>query len=186
LEEVSSKLRQRIFRKVAYFNVASYFMPPEQSHWQEALNFLGIRGWPLEIVTVCTPAETVHTLLKSADVIYIEGGNPSFLMWWLERNNLTEALREKILSGTPTIGASAGAMVLGQSVAISKLGKPWAQPLPVRNNMSGLGILPESIWPHYGRKWWHPALRPLARTMSRSPVLRLRDGEFHYYNSVTL
>jgi cyanophycinase len=80
-------------------------------------------------------------LIQKADLIYLTGGDPVYLLETLRNSPAWEAALEVWKSGRTLAGSSAGAMVLG--------GRMWA---PGRGWRQGLGLLPRlAVIPHHNR-----------------------------------
>ena len=82
--------------------------------------------------------------VKEAEAIVVGGGNTWQLVRMLNDNKLMEALREKILSGTPYIGWSAGS-----NVACPTLRTTNDMPIIDPKGFDCLGVVPFQINPHY-------------------------------------
>jgi cyanophycinase len=85
--------------------------------------------------------------IGEADLIYLSGGKPDYLLQVLLGTSLGEAIRAAHLRGAVVAGCSAGAMALaGRQLEFrTRLPVPW--PLRWRN---GLGLVPEiAVLPHY-------------------------------------
>lgn len=83
--------------------------------------------------------------IENADAIYVAGGNSFMLLKTLQDLKLMEALKEKISSGTPYLGTSAGTNIVG-------LGIHTTNDMPIvypTKGLDGLGIIPYHINPHY-------------------------------------
>jgi dipeptidase E len=55
--------------------------------------------------------------LLEYDVLYINGGNPFYLLYWMKKSNAIETIRQMARRDRLIIGTSAGAMVLADSIA---------------------------------------------------------------------
>jgi cyanophycinase-like exopeptidase len=96
-------------------------------------------------------------LIERAGLIYLSGGNPTFLADTLRETPVWEAIRRTWLGGAGLAGCSAGAMAMGGSISFFR--RPGAEPMP------GLGVVPGvRVMPHFDRYTrWLPdvAKRPL-------------------------
>lgn len=96
------------------------------------------------------------SLIEGAGLIYLSGGNPTFLAATLRGTPVWDAIRHTWERGAGLAGCSAGAMVMGGSVQHFR--RPRATPV------EGLGVVPDArILPHFDRYTrWLPdmALRP--------------------------
>jgi cyanophycinase len=95
-------------------------------------------------------------LIERAGLVYLSGGNPTYLANTLRGTPTWDAIRRTWESGAGLAGCSAGAMVMGGSVQHFR--RPGAAPV------AGLAVVPEArVLPHFDRYTrWLPdmALRP--------------------------
>ena len=82
--------------------------------------------------------------VKDAEVIVVGGGNTWQLVRMMHDNQLMEAIREKVLSGTPYIGWSAGSNVACPTLRTTN-DMPIIDPL----GFDTIGLVPFQINPHY-------------------------------------
>lgn len=102
----------------------------------------GLKDLPHYIVTV--QAVTALKVLKDADVIMVGGGNTFKLIHDLHELKLLDIIRDKVSSGTPYIGWSAGANILAPGIGTTN-DMPVIEP----KSFNALGLLPFQINPHY-------------------------------------
>jgi dipeptidase E len=98
-------------------------------------------GYSLESVH---EAKNPHRSIKEADAIFVGGGNTFRLLKALEDLDLVEPIRQKVRSGAPYIGSSAGSNVAGPTIKTTK-DMPIVQP----RSFESLGLVPFQISPHY-------------------------------------
>ncbi len=82
--------------------------------------------------------------VKDAEAIVVGGGNTWQLVRMLHDNRLMEAIREKVLQGTPYIGWSAGS-----NVACPTLRTTNDMPIIDPKGFDTIGLVPFQINPHY-------------------------------------
>jgi len=82
--------------------------------------------------------------IKEASAIVVGGGNAWQLLKMIRENKLIEAVREKVLSGTPYIGWSAGSNVACPTIRTTN-DMPVVEP----DSFSAFNLIPFQINPHY-------------------------------------
>jgi dipeptidase E len=113
----------------------------------QKLGFVGIDFLDIQ-------CESPLKLLKY-DVIYINGGNPFYLLLWMNKSNAIEAVRQAAHRDKIIIGTSAGAMVLADSIEhVNQLNVlAGYEPMDVDElcDYSAVGLININIVPHYNR-----------------------------------
>ena len=130
-------------------------------------------------ITSVHEAENVHKALKETDAIFIGGGNTFRLLKALQDLELIEPIRQKVRSGTPYIGSSAGSNVAGPTIKTTK-DMPIVQP----RSFDSLGLVPFQISPHFQDP--DPNSRHMGETQEErilqfleendTPVVGMREG----------
>jgi dipeptidase E len=93
---------------------------------------------------------SIHTFpdpiraVNNADVIVVGGGNTWQLLHLLQKNKLIDPVREKVLSGTPYIGWSAGSNICCPTIRTTN-DMPVVQP----ESFNSFNLIPFQINPHY-------------------------------------
>lgn len=82
--------------------------------------------------------------VEDAECIMIGGGNTFFLVYMLYKWKIMEAIRQKIMAGTPYIGWSAGS-----NVACPSLRTTNDMPIVEPESFNTLNVIPFQINPHY-------------------------------------
>jgi dipeptidase E len=133
-------------------------------------------GYSLESAhTAADPKKAVD----ETDAIFIGGGNTFRLLKSLQDLGFIEAIRDKVKSGAPYIGSSAGSNVAGPTIKTTK-DMPIVQP----RSFDSLGLVPFQISPHYQDP--DPNSRHMGETQeerilqfleeNETPVVGMREG----------
>lgn len=96
-----------------------------------------------KIISTHTAEDPVE-VINNADIIMVGGGNTFHLVAELHRNKLIEAIRRKVMEGTPYIGWSAGS-----NVACPTLCTTNDMPIVMPESFKCLDLVPFQINPHY-------------------------------------
>ena len=108
-----------------------------------ALAEMGFQIDDLDLATAS--AERVKQAVVACDVVYVGGGNTYYLLDWVNRSGLREALsnREDLVY----VGSSAGAIIAGQDIAyIGDADDPSAA--PDLESTAGLAFTEALVMPH--------------------------------------
>lgn len=125
--------------KIAFLPFASVQRSYEEygSMVKEALSSLSCS------VLTATPDNALF-VIETADAIMVGGGNTFKLLHDIYHYGLFQQLQNKIRTGTPYIGWSAGANIAGRSISTTN-DMPVIQP----RSFTALGFFPFQINPHY-------------------------------------
>ncbi|MDF7666582.1 Type 1 glutamine amidotransferase-like domain-containing protein [Orbaceae bacterium ESL0727] len=113
---------------------------------RQALIDLGYKVDELDIATTC--AAESYRKIADAQILFIAGGNTFYLLQELQREKLVSLLVDKINSGTPYIGESAGAMILAPRLEYSKM-MDDVSAAPDLDDYAGLAVTNFYTLPHY-------------------------------------
>ena len=85
--------------------------------------------------------------VEEADAIVVGGGNTFQLIKMIQDNGLIEAVRKKVLAGTPYVGWSAGSNVCCPTIRTTN-----DMPILEPDSFKGFSLIPFQINPHYTDK----------------------------------
>lgn len=122
--------------------------------------------------------------IKDAEVIVVGGGNTFNLIHHLHTLRLIEPIKEKIKTGTPYIGWSAGSNVACPSIATTN-DMPIIQP----PSFDGLNLIPfqinphftEAVIPNHGGESREARIREFLEINRSKKVIGLREGSLIQY-----
>ncbi|MFA5023508.1 MAG: Type 1 glutamine amidotransferase-like domain-containing protein [Patescibacteria group bacterium] len=89
--------------------------------------------------------------LKKYDVIYINGGNPFYLLYHLKKSTADEVIIKLANQGAVLVGISAGAVVLGPNINIVDYLERGLNIVGLKD-LSGLHLDDQVIYPHYTKE----------------------------------
>lgn len=135
--------------RVAYIPTAGYGEPGDKS-WIETDMDTIRRLKPLSFTVVDiskVPKKVWLSIFQKSDVIAVGGGDTAFLLKWLEKSGVKEALPE-LLKTRVYVGFSAGSMVTAKIVSLSKLDLFYYEKMGKVKEREGLGYVDFQIRPH--------------------------------------
>ena len=114
--------------------------------------------------------EDPEKAIQNSEGVFTGGGNTFLLVSELYRNRVMAVLKQKIKSGTPYMGTSAGTNIGGLSMQTTN-----DMPIVYPPSFQTLGLVPFNINPHY--------LDPDLNTKHKGETRETRIKEFHTLNS---
>ena len=117
--------------------------------------------------------------LRGYDVVYLNGGNPFYLLYYLRHSGADSILRDMSGEELLLVGTSAGAVVLGPSLAVVEWFDRDMDTYGVMD-YRGLGLIDFVVMPHLNRWNAEPAFAAeFGRFQSASPfpVVGIADNE---------
>lgn len=137
-------------------------------------------GAGLELVHLRWDDRPLETLAL-VEALFMGGGNTYALLGRLRESGLLGAVRQRVRSGMPYMGASAGSNVAGPNILTTN---DWN--VVALDRFDALGLVPFNINPHY--KETDPAMAPFSETrddrireyhaVNANPVVGLEEGSW--------
>ncbi|MFH1263035.1 MAG: dipeptidase PepE [Pseudomonadota bacterium] len=134
--------------------IASFLSPIRELHFVTAAAFSDEPAYHGKVVEALSPLGiTVHHLrwdqdpvgtLAKAKAVFVGGGNTYLLLHRLTEAKLLKPLRERVKSGMPYVGSSAGSNIAGPNLLTTN---DWN--VVGTTHFEGLGLVPFNINPHY-------------------------------------
>lgn len=100
----------------------------------------------IEVLSIHTFEQTADKkeAIKNAEAIFIGGGNTHHLLYWLNKFELIEPIKEIMNSGIPMMGSSAGTNIFCPTICTTN-----DMPIISNPNFDAIGGVPFQINPHY-------------------------------------
>jgi dipeptidase E len=156
--------------------------------WLQAdLQSLRDQGYEVNRYTVTgKKQQEIESVLNSHDIIYMCGGNTLYLLKQLQTTGSFDLIKEKVLSGKPYIGTSAGSIIAGPKVPLYL---EFADNITVMDD-SGFGFINVIVVPHWGSVHFKDLYleRGLqaAYHATEPPLLLLNDGQYIALDGTTM
>lgn len=107
-------------------------------------------GYELEDYTLTDKTkDEVAKALEKVDGIIMAGGNTFYLLWKIQQSDSVELIREFVENGGVYIGSSAGSIVAGPDIYVTRE-KKEIDAIPEIKDFKGLGITDLLVQPHWG------------------------------------
>ncbi len=137
-----------------------------EQYSRKARERFGTMGLELTGVEAASdPREAV----EAAEAIFVGGGNTFLLLKGLYDAGLVDTIRERVASGIPYVGTSAGSNVAGLTIGTTN-----DMPIVFPSTFDALGLVPFNINPHY--------LDPDPDSTHKGETRETRIKEFHGIN----
>jgi len=123
-----------------------------------------------KVITGIHSFENPNEAIKSAEAIFVGGGNTFVLVNQLYKNKILSTLKEIVENGTPYLGTSAGSNICGLTMHTTN-----DMPIVRPPSFKTLGLVPFNINPHY--------LDPDTNSTHKGETRGTRIKEFHAFNT---
>ena len=123
-------------------------------------------------------------LLEKYNVIYINGGNPFYLLYHMKKSGADLILKDISKQNTVIVGVSAGAIILGPNIEVINYFTPQINTVDMQV-LTALGLTNKTIFPHYDREdlFQNNSGRSIEdrlkvfENINKCSVVRLKDDE---------
>lgn len=159
----------KFFENVSSLLFVPYARPGGMSHdaytdrVRSAFHPIGIE------VTGIHEFDSARDEVKTAEALFVGGGNTFVLLNRLYEEGLLPALRNAVRNGTPYLGTSAGSNITGPNVMTTN-----DMPIVHPPSLQALHLMPFNLNPHY--------LDPDPESKHQGETRETRIAEFHTYN----
>src|SRR3989344_1436652 len=147
-EQIKAALPPSTYKKVAYITTASKVVE-DSSYAEKEAEIMRDLGYEVDEIDLAeVPSETLEGRLRGNDFIYVQGGNPYYLLKNVRESGFADIAPKLIKEGIPYVGKSAGAYILAPEVLPPTwYSKEWRK-FDVEN-LDGMGIV-DFVWAaHY-------------------------------------
>lgn len=90
----------------------------------------------------------LRNLLKDADVIYVQGGNPFYLLKHVKESGFDRIVKDFIEKGVIYIGVSAGSYIICPTIEMARWKHPDRDTFEL-TDLSGLNLVPFLLFVHF-------------------------------------
>ena len=163
--------------RVAFIPTAGdlYSDKPWQERDRDKLKELGFQVDDVDIKV--TQQEALKKKLSEVDIIFVAGGNTSYLLEKAQESNFLQIVRDLVHSGTIYIGSSAGSLLAGPNIEVDKIydegqfGKELV-------SYEALGLVDFVVLPHADREKYQPYIDKIkAEYNQKYSLVELGDNQ---------
>jgi dipeptidase E len=133
-------------------------------------------GINVEDIDIFGKTETdLYKILKDKDVIYVQGGDPYYLLKHIKKSGFDKVVKEYINLGKIYIGVSAGTYMACPTIEMALWRKPNRPKHGLADNEACMNLVPFLITPHYESKYHDAVKHGIENTIY--PVRILNDNQ---------
>lgn len=93
--------------------------------------------------------ESLLNKLFGYDVIYVNGGNTFYLLYWVKKSGFDQILPQLLKQGKVYVGVSAGSIITGPNIEVAGWGEEADKNIVNLQDFSGLNLVPFAVSPHF-------------------------------------
>ncbi|MEI9966862.1 MAG: Type 1 glutamine amidotransferase-like domain-containing protein [Candidatus Moraniibacteriota bacterium] len=163
--------------KVAFIPTAGDLYPdkPWQERDRDTLKELGFQVEDIDLKV--TRHEELKAALTQVDIIFVAGGNTSYLLEQAQKSGFLNIAKDLVHSGTIYIGSSAGSLLAGPNIEVDKI---YSEGEFEKELMSyeGLGLVDFVILPHANKEGYRPYIERIKTQYGQKyPFVELGDNQ---------
>lgn len=137
-------------KKFLFITTASEIEEGDKTWLQKDRDSMIDLGYELEDYTLTDKTkEQIVESLSGVDGIIMTGGNTFYLLWRIQQSDSAEIIKKFVQNGGVYIGSSAGSMVAGPDIYVTREKKEFDS-VPDIKDFKGLAITDLMIQPHWG------------------------------------
>src|SRR3989339_136802 len=130
------------------------------------------------------PEQLLH-LLSNFDIIYMQGGNPYYLLAKIRRSGFKKVLKKLLKKGIIYVGASSGSMVAGVNIEAGNWKDKERDKFGL-TNLSAMNFIPYSIFVHYAPEHQEIIKKQSNRVKNQLKILTDSQALFVLDEKITL
>ncbi len=145
--------------------------------WRDDEKELMIKlGFTVEDIDVFGKNESdLFSLLQDKDIVYVQGGDPYYLLKYVKQSGFDNVVKELIQQGKIYIGCSAGTYIACPTIEMALWKKPLRNTHGLAGNESGMNLVPFLVSVHYESKYHDAVKQGIEHT--KYPVKVLHDNQ---------
>lgn len=121
--------------------------------------------------------EELEHILGNIDIIFVAGGNTSYLLDQAQQSGFIEVVRDLVRKGKIYIGSSAGSLLAGPNIEVDKIYDD-GEFNKVLNSYEGLGFVPFVVLPHADNPKYAPYLARISKEFgSKYQLKEIKDNQ---------
>jgi len=132
--------------------------------------------------------QELREILEGFDIIYVQGGNPFYLIKAIRESGFQKVVEELIAQGKIYIGVSAGSMVAGPTVETG-LWKRKGRNVFGLNDFTAMGLVDFNLFVHYEEKYKKnleeesPKSKYPVKTLTNDQAILIQDGKITFLDN---
>lgn len=115
--------------------------------------------------------EELYRILKNKDIIYVQGGDPYYLLKCVKESGFDHAVKELIAQGKLYVGVSAGTYIACPTIEQALWKNPKRKKHGLRANETAMGLVPFLITVHYEESMKEKIKKGMKNTSYQARIL---------------